>query len=145
MYTTTLRYQSHWQEMPQVMSHTMPDGSERPIAFACTLSQMKRTMPRCPLTYIRNQEIPPIILLILILLALILIVGHRPQASLSNFRRKERNTTPSYSKHTMHEVPPEYTLQQLRSELTTMQRARNLAIWHDHSTILKTGYILFCV
>ncbi len=31
------------------------------------------------------------------------------------------------------------------AELESYQRIRNLAIWHDHSTILRTGYILFAV
>lgn len=31
------------------------------------------------------------------------------------------------------------------AELESYQTIRNLAIWHDHSTILRTGYILFAV
>ena len=44
-----------------------------------------------------------------------------------------------------HDVPSGCTIEELRSELATIQRTRNLAMWHDHSTILKTGYILFAV
>jgi len=42
-------------------------------------------------------------------------------------------------------VAPEVTLEQLQDDLTTLQRTQTLAIWHDHSTILSTGYILFAV
>ena len=31
------------------------------------------------------------------------------------------------------------------AELKAYQTKRNPAIWHDHSTILRTGYILFAV
>ena len=31
------------------------------------------------------------------------------------------------------------------AELETYKATRNLGIWHDHSTILRTGYILFAV
>ena len=44
-----------------------------------------------------------------------------------------------------YSVPPESTLQQLTSELAQIQRTRHVAIWHDHSSILKTGYILFAL
>ena len=33
----------------------------------------------------------------------------------------------------------------LRNRLTRAQRTRTFALWHDHSTILQTGYILFAV
>lgn len=44
-----------------------------------------------------------------------------------------------------HQPPNVYSLGQLQSELATIQRTRNIAIWHDHSTILKNGYILFAI
>ena len=33
----------------------------------------------------------------------------------------------------------------LREQLALVQRTRTLALWHDHSTILLTGYIIFAV
>ena len=33
----------------------------------------------------------------------------------------------------------------LKQAITMLQRTRTLALWHDHSTILQTGYILFAV
>ncbi len=42
-------------------------------------------------------------------------------------------------------VAPEVPLEQLRNQLAAPQRTRMLGIWHDHSTILQTGYILFAV
>ena len=44
-----------------------------------------------------------------------------------------------------HQVSPNATLEELQHSLSTLQRRRTLAIWHDHSTILQTGYILFAV
>ena len=44
-----------------------------------------------------------------------------------------------------HRAPPNASLADLQNTLSTMQRTRTLAIWHDHSTILNTGYILFAV
>ncbi len=44
-----------------------------------------------------------------------------------------------------NKVAPEVTLEQLRNDLATLQRTRMLGIWHDHSTILQTGYILFAL
>lgn len=44
-----------------------------------------------------------------------------------------------------HQVPPHYSIHQLRTELATIQRTRAFRIWHDHSTILKTSYTLFAV
>ena len=40
-------------------------------------------------------------------------------------------------------VPDDATLEHLQSNVATLQHSRTLAIWHDHSTILQTGYILF--
>ena len=37
------------------------------------------------------------------------------------------------------------SLVDLQDALSTLQRMRTLAMWHDHSTILQTGYILFAV
>ena len=47
--------------------------------------------------------------------------------------------------HIQHEVTPHTSLDELQSLLATLQRTRTLAMWHDHSTILQTGYILFAV
>ena len=33
----------------------------------------------------------------------------------------------------------------LKQAITMLQRTRTLALWHDHSTILQTGYVLFAV
>lgn len=44
-----------------------------------------------------------------------------------------------------HHVPPHYSIHQLRTELATIKRTRAFGIWHDHSTILKTSYIVFAV
>ena len=41
-----------------------------------------------------------------------------------------------------HEPSPNASLVDLQA---TLQRMRTLAMWHDHSTILQTGYILFAV
>ena len=42
-------------------------------------------------------------------------------------------------------LPPDVSDVQLRDQLALAQRTRTLALWHDHSTILQTGYILFAV
>lgn len=42
-------------------------------------------------------------------------------------------------------LPSSATLDELRSMVANSQRNRSFAIWHDHSTILKQGYILFAV
>ena len=41
--------------------------------------------------------------------------------------------------------PPQASLEELQNTFSQLQRTRTLAIWHDHSTILNTGYILFAV
>ena len=40
---------------------------------------------------------------------------------------------------------PNLSDDQLRKQFALVQRTRTLALWHDHSTILLTGYILFAV
>ena len=47
--------------------------------------------------------------------------------------------------HIHQNVPNDANLKQLQSEITTLQRNRTLAVWHDHSTIPQTGYILFAI
>ena len=42
-------------------------------------------------------------------------------------------------------VSNDANFEQLQSEIATLQRNRTLAVWHDHSTILQTGYILFAI
>ena len=37
------------------------------------------------------------------------------------------------------------TLSDLQHQLAVLQRTRTLAFWHDHSTVLQQGYILFAV
>ena len=44
-----------------------------------------------------------------------------------------------------HNMPHDATLEQLQTEVAKLQRTRTLAMWHDHSTILQTGYILFAI
>ena len=41
--------------------------------------------------------------------------------------------------------PPNASLADLQNTISKFQRTRTLAIWHDHSTILNTDYILFAV
>ena len=41
--------------------------------------------------------------------------------------------------------PTSVSVDQLRHHLAHAQRTRTLALWHDHSTILQTGYILFAL
>ena len=46
----------------------------------------------------------------------------------------------------MHYQPiPNSSIEELRHTVKMLQRNRTLAMWHDHSTILQTGYILFAV
>ena len=42
-------------------------------------------------------------------------------------------------------VSPSTTLCDLQHQLAALQRTRTLAFWHDHSTVLQQGYILFAV
>lgn len=42
-------------------------------------------------------------------------------------------------------LPSDVSDNELRDQLAQAQRTRTLALWHDHSTILLTGYILFAV
>ena len=44
-----------------------------------------------------------------------------------------------------HQPDSDASLEELQDTLSAIQRKRTLAIWHDHSTILQTGYILFAV
>ena len=39
----------------------------------------------------------------------------------------------------------ESTTDDLRLQLASSQRTRTLGMWHDHSTVLQQGYILFAV
>ena len=41
--------------------------------------------------------------------------------------------------------PPNASLADLQNTISNFQRTRTLAIWHDHSTFLNTGYILFAI
>ena len=44
-----------------------------------------------------------------------------------------------------YRLSPSVGVENAIAELETYKATRNLAIWHDHSTILRTGYILFAV
>ena len=44
-----------------------------------------------------------------------------------------------------HESTPDASCVQLTQDIKRLQRSRTLAMWHDHSTILQTGYILFAL
>lgn len=44
-----------------------------------------------------------------------------------------------------YRLSPSMGVENAIAELETYKATRNLAIWHDHSTILRTGYILFAV
>ena len=47
---------------------------------------------------------------------------------------------------TIHYTPaPDASLADLQDTTLSLQRMSMLAMWHDHSTILRTGYILFAV
>ena len=51
----------------------------------------------------------------------------------------------AFMKSIDHEVNPGDTHEHLQTKLRDIQHTRTLAIWHDHSTILHTGYILFAI
>ncbi len=40
---------------------------------------------------------------------------------------------------------PSATLTELQNQIISLQRKRSLVFWHDHSTVLQQGYILFAV
>ncbi len=44
-----------------------------------------------------------------------------------------------------HDFPDSASMLTLQSDLAKLQRTRTLPTWHDHSTILQTGYILFAI
>ena len=44
-----------------------------------------------------------------------------------------------------YHASPTATTDQLQQQLAVLQRSRTLAVWHDHSTVLRQGYILFVV
>ncbi len=44
-----------------------------------------------------------------------------------------------------HPVSDTASIGELQLQLVRLQRTRTLAFWHDHSTILQQGYILFAV
>ena len=46
-----------------------------------------------------------------------------------------------YKKLNIH-LPDDFSEENLRDTLKQYERTRNIAIWHDHSTILGKGYIL---
>ena len=37
------------------------------------------------------------------------------------------------------------TAQEMRQKITKSERARHIAMWHDHSTILGRGYVLVTI
>ena len=44
-----------------------------------------------------------------------------------------------------YHASPNATTDELQQQLAVLQRSRTLAVWHDHSTVLRQGYILFAV
>ena len=44
-----------------------------------------------------------------------------------------------------HELDSNASHEVLRGQIKQLQRNRTLSMWHDHSTVLQTGYILFAV
>ena len=51
----------------------------------------------------------------------------------------------TFMKSVNQRVGPNATLEELQFQMKSIQHTRSLAIWHDHSTILQTGYILFAI
>ena len=41
-----------------------------------------------------------------------------------------------------YHASPNATTHELQQQLAVLQRSRTLAVWHDHSTVLRQGYIL---
>ena len=66
-------------------------------------------------------------------------------ATLDDIKVMTREEILTFMKFSHQKVNPNLTLQQLQTKLKDIQHTRTLAIWHDHSTILNTGYILFAV
>ena len=44
-----------------------------------------------------------------------------------------------------HQLPPDATIEELRTTIKNFQRSRSLILWHDHGTILGLGCILITV
>ena len=44
-----------------------------------------------------------------------------------------------------HTLDLDKPLKALQLELAGLQRTRTIAMWHDHSTVLRQGYILFAI
>ena len=42
-----------------------------------------------------------------------------------------------------HKPNQDSTTEDLRLQLASLQRTRSLAMWHDHSTVLQQGFILY--
>ena len=40
-----------------------------------------------------------------------------------------------------YHASPTMTIDELQEQLAVLQRSRTLAVWHDHSTVLRQGYI----
>ena len=46
----------------------------------------------------------------------------------------------------IHHIPDlDKPLEALQLDLAGLQHTRSIAMWHDHSTVLRQGYILFAV
>ena len=61
---------------------------------------------------------------------------------LHNLSREEIVAEMSRVQHTPDDNK---SLQELQHDLAALQRTRTIAMWHDHSTVLQQGYILFAV
>lgn len=44
-----------------------------------------------------------------------------------------------------HVPPPNASLVQLQDALLTLQCSQTIALWHDYSTFLQTGFVMFAV
>ena len=44
-----------------------------------------------------------------------------------------------------YHAPPSATIDKLQQQLAVLRWSRTLAVWHNHSTVLWQGYILFAI
>ena len=64
---------------------------------------------------------------------------------IGNLRTKTKEELLEMAMSVGYQCSPSLDVEEAYAELESYQRIRNLAMWHDHSTILRTGYILFAV
>ncbi len=65
--------------------------------------------------------------------------------SLDDIKKLTKEEILTFMKKVHHPQQESTPLETLYEEFQKIQRTRTLAIWHDHSTVLHTGYILFAV